>query len=412
MPKLSDTRIRTAKPRAKPFKLYDENGLFIIVRPDGARWGRIRYCLHGKEQTLSLGVYPDVSLASMRERAASIRKQIASHINPGTVRRQQKLAQATAAERAFKEIAAAWLAHTAKALKWTEDHQERVRRRRELWLDPWIGRSDVGEITEDQVANCLHRIVEKGLYDTARRARAEAHQVFRFARARRLVQQNPVTELLGPGLLPNMKVKHHASIKDPQKLGALLRAIDVYPGGIIVQSALKLLALTFVRPGELRFATWAEFDLDGSTWRIPGERMKMREAHLVPLADQAVQVLRELELISGPDGFVLPQARNFSRPISENTLSVALRVMGYAHGQMTAHGFRSTASTLLNELGYNRDHIERQLSHGPRDKVRAAYNSAEYLPDRRRMMQAWANYLDSLRVGSNNVTPIRRSSAA
>jgi integrase len=405
--RLSDTRLRNAKPRAKSFKLYDADGLFFIINPNGTRWGRIKYRWGGKEQTLSVGVYPDVTLATMRDRAATVRKQIANNINPGAERRQEKLAQATSGERSFKAIAAAWLTHTARALGWTEDHQERVRRRREVWLDPWIGSTDVGEVTEEQVASCLHRIVEKGRYDTARRARAEAHQVFRFARARRLVQHNPVTELLGPGLLPSVKVKHHASIKDPQKFGALLRAIDVYPGGLVVQSALKLLALTFVRPGEMRLARWNEFDLDAGEWRIPGERMKMREQHIVPLSQQAVTILRELELLTGPDGFVVPQARNPSRPISENTLTVALRVMGYAQGQMTAHGFRSTASTLLNELGFNADHIERQLAHGPRDKVRAAYNSAQYLPERRKMMQAWADYIDTLRTGETNVIALK-----
>jgi integrase len=398
MPKLSDTKIRASKPREKPYKLYDAEGLYLIVRPDGARWWRRRFRWAGREQTLSLGSYPDVSLATARDRSSEIRKQIANGENPSEERRDEKLARLTAGERTFKVVAADWLKHTAAALEWTPKHQDRVRRRREAHFDPWISRKEVGEVTEDDIAACIQRVVDKGLYDTAKRVRSEVNLVFRFARQRRLIARNPVTELLAPGTVPSVKAKHHASIKDPVQLGTLLRALETYPGGPVVQRALKLLALTFVRPGELRHAKWSEFDLEGAEWRIPGERMKMREHHIVPLSRQAVAILRELEALTGPDGYVLPQARDASRPLSENALNVGLRVMGFAQGQMTSHGFRSTASTLLNERGVNGDHVERQLAHGPRDKVRATYNAAQYLPERRKMMQAWADYLDELRA--------------
>src|ERR1039458_2586320 len=217
------------------------------------------------------------------------------------------------------------------------------------------------------------------------------------------------TELLGPGLLPTRKATHHAGIKDPVQLGALLRAIDTYHGGPVVRLALRLAPLVFVRPGELQGARWEEFHLEGSNpeWRIPAERMKSREQHIVPLSRQAIAILRELEPLTGPDGYLFPQARNASRSISNMTLNAALRACGYTTEQQTAHGFRSTASTLLNEQGFPPDVIERQLAHGPRDKTRAAYNSAQYLPERRKMMQAWADYLDGLKVGAN-VVPIRR----
>ena len=408
MAKLSDTKIRASRAREKAYKLFDVDGLFLIVRPDGERWWRQRFWFAGKERMLSLGTYANVSLAEARELGAEVRRLAARGIDPGAQRREKKLAQITACERTFKVVATEWLTRNAAALSWTSAHQERIRRRRETHFDPWIGAKEMSAITEEEIARCLHRIADRGLFDTARRARSEVHQVFRFARQRRIVDRNPVTDLIGPGLLPSPKVKHHPSIKDPAQFGALLRAIDSYPGGVTVQSALKLLALTFVRPGELRFATWNEFDLEGSEWRIPEQRMKMRERHIVPLSMQAVQILRDLERLTGPDGYVFPQSRNPSRPISENTLTVGLRVMGYSQGQMTAHGFRSTASTLLNEQGFNADWIERQLAHGPRDKIRAAYNAAQYLPERRRMMQAWADYLDVLRADQK---PAKRAAA-
>ena len=399
MSKLSDTKVRAAKPRDKPYKLYDGAGLYLIVTPGGSRWWRQKYRWGGREKTLSVGVYPEVSISMARDRSGEIHRQIAANKDPSTERREEKLVRQAAGNRTFKAVATEWLTHTAAALQWTGDHQERVRRRREVNLDPYIGAKDIAGVTEDDIAACLHRIADRGRFDTARRARSEAHLVFRYARQRRLVPSNPVTELIGPGLLPAPKVKHHASIKDPAQFGALLRAINHYPGGFIVQAALKMLALTFVRPGELRQAAWGEFDLAGSEWRIPAERMKMRDQHIVPLSRQAVQVMRELEQLTGPDGFAFPQARNPSRPISENALTVGLRVMGYGAGQATAHGFRSTASTLLNESGeWSADAIERQLAHGPRDKVRAAYNSAQHLPDRRTMMQWWADRLDVLKA--------------
>jgi integrase len=401
MPKLSDTKIRGAKPRAKPFKLYDEEGLFLIVTPAGGRWWRQRYFWHGREQTLSLGTYPEIDLKLARERRHAVRTQVARSINPSADRQEQKAAERFAAECSYKAVALDWLDHTAKFKKWTDDHVQRVKRRQEVCFFPWLGRKHVAQVTDDEVLSCVVRISDRGLLDTAYRARAEVDAIFRYAKKRKLVKLNPVADLRGVDVLPKHKVQHHSAITDPGQFGSLLRALDTYPGGFVVRCALQLQALVFVRPGELRLARWEEFDFQNAEWRIAAERMKMREHHVVPLSRQAVAVLRALHPLTGPDGYVFPQVRNASRPISNNTLNAALRTLGYTKAQASAHGFRSTASTLLNESGdWRPDAIERQLAHGSRDKVRAAYNSAQHLPERRKMMQTWADYLDTLRAAA------------
>jgi integrase len=267
--------------------------------------------------------------------------------------------------------------------------------------DTRTSHKDIAAIGEEDVLSCLRRMEDADLIDTAWRALSEAQAIFRHAKKRGYIKINPIADLRGPDTLPAMKVKHHAALKDPAAVGALMRAVDGYHGGFVVRSALRFLPLVFVRPGELQRAKWSEFNLDAAEWRIPAERMKMREQHIVPLSNQAVSILRELHSITGPDGYVFPQVRNASRPISENTLNVALRACGYTKEQQTAHGFRSTASTLLNEQGWNADAIERQLAHGERDKSRDSYNAAQYLPERRKMMQGWADYLENLKVANN-----------
>jgi integrase len=398
MPRLSDTKIRSAKPAEKPFKLYDSEGLYLIVTPNGSRWWRQRYRWERREQTLSLGTYPEVALADARTRGAALRKQIANGINPSTERQGQKLAQRTAAERSYKAILEEWLPKTAVARKWTADHLERVRRRFEVHFIPWLGRKEISSVTDDDILGCIRRMEERNLIDTAHRALSDNDGLFRYARQRKYIKHNVVADVRGPDTLPRTKVTHRAAITDPAQLGALLRAIDAYHGSFVVRQALRVLPLMLVRPGELQWAQWSEFDLDAGEWRIPAERMKMREYHIVPLAHQAVTILRELQPVTGPDGYVAPQVRNASRPISENTLNVALRAIGYDKTQVCAHGFRRTASTLLNEQGFKPDAIERQLAHGERNQVRGAYNAAQYLPERRKMMQAYADYLYTLKL--------------
>jgi len=408
--KLSDTRIRGIKPRAKRFKLFDGEGLFLIVTPQGGRWWRQRYRWAGKEQSLSLGTYPETSLAQARDKGGAVRSQAANGIDPSAERQQATVTRRESATHTYKAIALDWLQRTSNIRKWTPDHTDRVRRRLDVHFFPWLARKFVGDVTEEDIITCVRRMEDRNIIDTARRALAEQDELFRAAKQRKYVKVNPVADLRGPDLLPRPKVKHHAGVTDPQQLGALLRAIEAYPGGFVVRQALRFAPLVFVRPGELREAQWHEFNLHDKQpeWRIPAERMKMGEHHIVPLAHQAVEVLQELYSLTGPEGYVFPSVRNASRPISDNTINAALRTCGFSAAQQTGHGFRTTASTLLNEQGWNPDAIERQLAHGPRDKVRAAYNAAQYLVERRRMMQAWADYLDGLRHKSN-VVPLRRA---
>jgi integrase len=411
MPRLTDSKIRLAIKQtvaaAKSRKLYDEDGLYLQMKPRGSdcgAWWRQRYVFEGREQLLSVGVYPTIGIAKARERGEQIRTQAANDINPSAARKDHKAAQRSASERTFKAITTEWLAKTGGARGWSADHRERVKRRFEVHFFPWLGSKDIATIDDEAILQCVHRVADAELIDTSRRAFAEIDALMRYARGRRYIKVNPIASVRAGEVLPVAKLKHHASLKDPEQVGQLLRAIDAYHGSFVVRSALQFLPLVFVRPGELQHAQWPEFSLDGDKpeWRIPAARMKMRELHVVPLSRQAVAILRELKPVTGADdkGFVFPQARNASRPISENTLNVALRSLGYTNEQQTAHGFRSTASTLLNEQGFNKDWIERQLAHGERDKSRDSYNAAQYLSERRRMMQAWADYLVRLKEGA------------
>jgi integrase len=408
---LSDTKIRGTKPRGAAFKLYDGDNLYLIVKPNGARWWRQRYTWNSREKTLSVGVYPDVSLKAARERGTAIREQVANGIDPSAQRQEEKVRARDAGENTFKPVSVKWLEQTSAVRHWTADHTERVRRRLERDAWPWIGSKPISAIAEDDLLQCLLRVSDRGRIDTSHRLRAELEAVFHYAKRHRLVPFNPASDIKSDDL-PRLKVTHNAAIVDPAAFGALLRALDTYPGDFAVRCALKLQALLFVRPGELRAATWDEIDLAGAEWRIPAARMKMRQQHVVPLARQAIAILRELHAYTGPAGLLFPQRRNASRPISSNTLGSALRTLGFSADQQTAHGFRSSASTLLNEQGWNADAVERQLAHGPRDKVRAAYNSAQHLPERKKMMQAWADYLDGLRAGSDKIVSIGRGRVA
>nr|WP_217450805.1 site-specific integrase [Vogesella oryzae] len=288
---------------------------------------------------------------------------------------------------------------------WSDGHAERIIRRLERDIFPWLGSRPIADIEAPELLANLQRIERRGAVETAHRAMQSVKQVFRYAIATGRAKYNPAVDLAG-ALAPVVKTSF-PTITDPAKIAELLRAIDGYQGTLETKCALKLAPLVFVRPGELRKAEWREIDLDAAQWVIPAERMKMREKHVVPLSSQAVDVLRELKPLTGHGQFVFPGARSSKRPMSENTVNAALRRLGYDKDTMTGHGFRHMASTLLNEQGWNRDAIERQLAHGERNKVRATYNYAEYMPERIRMMQAWADHLDSLKAGEK-ITPIFR----
>jgi integrase len=298
--------------------------------------------------------------------------------------------------------------HTKFARTWASSTADVILRRLERDVFPWIGSRAIAEISAAELLAVLRRIESRGALETAHRAHQYSGQVFRYALATGRAERDPSGDLRGA--LPPVKSRHHASITDPKSVGELLRAISSYRGSFVVKCALRLAPLVFVRPGELRNAEWTEINLDAGEWRIPAARMKMGAPHIVPLSTQAVAILRELHALTGFGKYVFPGTRSRARPMSENTVNAALRRLDYDSDQMTGHGFRSMASTLLNEAGWHRDAIERQLAHAERDKVRAAYNYAEHLPGRRRMMQAWADYLESLEAGAE-VIPLRRYAA-
>lgn len=403
---LTDTAIRKAKPTDKPLKLSDGAGLYLLLNPNGSRWWRFDYRYGGKRKTLSMGTYPDTGLADARARRDEARKLLAAGVDPGEQRKAVKLAGAERAANSFAVIAEEWLAKQAGRMapatlakaRWTLD---------DLVL-PWIGDRPIAEIDPPEVLRLLQRIEERGAHETAHRTKQRCGQVFRYAIATHRATRDPTADLRGA--LTPAKVTHRAAVTDPAKVGELLRAIDGYTGSFVVRSALKLAPLVFARPGELRQAEWSEIDLDGALWRIPAGKMKMREEHTIPLPSQAIAVLRELQPLTGNGQYVFPSERSRQRPMSDGTINAALRRLGFDKDTMTGHGFRAMASTRLNEMGWSPDVIERQLAHAERNKVRAAYNRAQYLDERKQMMQSWADYLDGLRAGGK-IVAIKRKGA-
>lgn len=396
MPSLSEAKIRASKPKERPYKLFDERGLFMLVTPSGGRLWRFRYRLGGVEKLLTLGAYPDVSLKRAREKRDEARTHVADGVDPSAKRQAERAAQADT----FEAIAREWLDLQSKSL--AAETMEILGTRLKSFLYPYIGGRPIKAITAQELLGALRRIEARGKHETAHRVRSLAGRVFRYAVATGRAEHD-VSADLKDALAP-VKSRNFASVTDPAQVGRLLRAIHGYDGQPITALALKLAPLVFVRPGELRNAEWSEFDLANAEWRIPGSRMKMGELHLVPLARQSVAVLRELEVLTGQGRYVFPSLLSRERPISDNTINAALRRLGYSGDEQTGHGFRSMASTLLNEQGFPPDIIELQLAHSERNKVRAAYNRAQRLPERREMMQRWADYLDGLRCrnGSND----------
>jgi integrase len=389
---LTSTAIRNAKPGEKPIKLFDGGGLFLLVVPAGGKWWRLKYRFGGKEKLLSLGTYPEVSLSDAREKRDQARKLLATDIDPGENRKAHKAAQTDNDANSFEVIAREWFGKFSP--NWAASHSDKIIRRLERDVFPWIGKQPIAEITAPDLLATMRRVENRGAVETAHRALQNCSQIFRYAIATGRAIRDPGADLRGA--LPSSKGKHHASITEPKAIGELLRAIKGYQGSLITKCALQLAPLFFVRPGELRKAEWHEFNFDNAEWRIPAERMKMREQHIVPLSIQAIAILNELHPLTGNGRYVFPGARTNGRPMSENTVNAGLRRLGYTSDQMTGHGFRSMASTLLNEQGWHRDAIERQLAHAERDSIRAAYNYAEHLPERRKMMQAWADFLDGI----------------
>lgn len=374
----------------------------MLVQPSGSRLWRLKYRIDGREKLLSVGTYPEVSLKSARERREDARRQIAAGVDPSAKRKAERAARADT----FEAIAREWLDLKRASLS-ARTYDKRLSRF-EAFVFPSLGKRPIASITAPDLLAVIKRVEARGINETAHRVRSESSAVFRYAIATGRAERDPAADLRGA--LAPVVVRNHPAITEPAKIGGLLRSIHGYSGQPSTEYALKLLPLTFVRPGELRGAEWSEFDLDGGEWRIPKERMKMNEQHVVPLSSQAVALLRELKLLTGNGCYLFPSLRTDERPISNNTLNAALRRLGYTGDEMVSHGFRSMASTSLNELGWEPDLIELQLAHAERDEVRGAYNRAQRLGDRRKMMQAWADYLDGLRAGAK-VIPIAEQAA-
>lgn len=412
---LNAVAIRNAKPGPKPQRLFDGGGMYLEVMPTGSRYWRLKYRYAGKEKRLALGVFPEVTLADARSLRDDAREILRAGRDPGAERKATKVRAVLNAATTFEAIAREWLeSQRAKLATSTFEKAQ--------WMlvdnvFPWMGALPIAEIEAPEVLATLRRIEARGANETAHRTRERIAQVFRYAIATGRAKHNPVGDLRG-ALAPIVRTSR-AAITDPAKVGELLRAIDGYTGQFVTRCALRLAPMLFVRPGELRSMEWAELDLDQAEWRIPAAKMKMREEHVVPLAQQAVAILRDLAPLTGPDPrrptrmarYCFPSLRSGTECMSNNTVNAALRRLGYDKETMTGHGFRAMASTRLNELGWAPDVIERQLAHAERNAVRKAYNRAQYMKERRLLMSAWADYLDVLKSDTTKVIPIRRKAS-
>lgn len=393
--KLTEAAVKQAKPKEKTYKLTDGGGLYLEVMPNGSRYWRLKYRYAGKEKRLALGVYNTVTLSSARDKARAAKTVLADGIDPSDQKRQGKLAKKTAASNTFEAVALEWF--ELKKPKWSESSIVRTKSQLETKLFPWLGKRPVNEITAQELLAVLKRIEAKGTLETAHRVKYTAGQIFRFAIVTNRATNNPAPNLTDALATPIEK--NFAAIIEPAELGKLLLAMDGYMGTPTVRAALLLSPLFFVRPGELRQIEWQEVNLDDGYIEIPAERMKKRKAHVIPLCRQALAILRELQPITGNGRYVFPSARGAGRPLSENGVRSALRTMGYTNEQMTPHGFRATARTILDErLGFSVDLIEHQSARKVRDAMGTSYNRTKFLDARTEMMQAWADYLDVLRA--------------
>jgi integrase len=374
-----------------------------LITPAGRKLWRFKYTLDGRYNLLSFGAYPEISLLDARKRRDEARSQIAHGIDPGAVRKAQKQAKTESTE-TFEIIAREWYAkykHT-----WKPSHSERLLRRLERDVFPYMGARPIAEIKALELLAVLRRVESRNTLDTAHRVRSTCGQVFRYSVATGRTERDPSVDL--KGAIPPPHKGHMAAITEPLKVGELLRAIDAYQGSFVVKCGLRLLPLLFCRPGELRHAEWSEIDFENAEWNIPAGKMKMKEPHLVPLSKQAIEILTEIKELTGASRYIFPSARSFDRPMSDNALVAALRRMGFEKGETTAHGFRATARTLLDEvLQVRPELIEHQLAHAVKDPLGRAYNRTSHLIERKKMMQKWADYLDGLKAGAK-VIPFKK----
>jgi len=410
---LTDTTLRNTKPEAKDKRLNDGSGLYLLIKTNGAKWWRFDYSFEGKRKTLSLGVYPATGLADARRKAEEARTYVANGTDPSNTRKATKAAKQLATENekrldsglpiinSFEHIAREWLnsiSHTVRDIT----HQKKIRRF-ELYVFPVIGGTAISEIKSPNIYNLIKPIIVNNKLETAHRLHSEISATFSYAIAHGFIDYDPAQAVAAQ--IPAQKVKHRAALTEPKEVAQLLRDIYNYQGTFVVQCAFRLSPLLFQRPGEIRQMEWKDVNLESKEWRYFVTKTEV--LHIVPLSIQAVAILEEIKPLTGNGRYVFPSIRGDGRPMSNGTIITALKTLGYSSDVMTAHGFRTTASTLLNEQGWSPDAIERQLCHMPKDAVRAAYNRAQYLEERRRMMQAWADYLDSLKNGAQ-VIPLKK----
>lgn len=400
---LSEVKVRTAKQSEKPYKLYDGGGLYLLVTPSGGKLWHFKYRAEGKEKKLTFGSYPDVPLTVAREKRDDARRLLAGGMDPAEVKKAQQVVDEIK-RLTFSEVALEW--HTNKKSEWSESHAKKLLRRLELDVFPYIGNKPIADIRTPELATILERVAIRTL-ETAHRLKIACDMVFRYAVLKGKCEQNPASSLRG--LLPSVKPKHMSAPTDPKQVAELLKAIDVYSGAFVTKCALRLAPLLFARPGELRKAEWAEFSLDvpeGAIpeWNIPGSKMKMKKPHLVPLSMQAVEILNQLRKVTGDGKYVFVGHRSPDRCMSENTVNQALRSLGFTGEEIVGHGFRAMARTMLHEiLKFSPDAIEAQLAHAVPDRLGAAYNRTQHIEERKAMMQAWADYLDTLKAGAGGV---------
>jgi len=404
---LTDVAIRKAKPVEKPSRMFDGGGLYLEIAPSGGKLWRLKYRYGGKEKRLAIGTYPEISLLDARNRREAARKLLANGIDPADAKKAQKAARLDREANSFEVVAREWFVKFAPT--WTNSHGDRIIRRLERDVFPWIGGRAIAEVKAPELLECLRRIEKRGALETAHRALQNCGQVFRYGVATGRTERDISSDLRGA--LPPVKPSHHAALTEPKEIGELLRAIDGYAGSLVTKYAMQLAPLVFLRPGELRNAEWVEIDLDKGEWNIPAEKMKMRQPHLVPLASQAVAILCEVRALTGQGRYVFPSARTGERPMSNNAVLAALRRMGYDKEEMSGHGFRAMARTILDEvLGVRPDYIEHQLAHAVRDPNGRAYNRTAHVVERRKMMQQWADYLEKLQAGAE-VIPLHGEAA-
>lgn len=403
---LTASAIQASKPRATAYKLSDAGGLFLLVNPNGSKWWRLKFRFEGKESALSFGVFPDVGLKEAREKRDAARKLLAAGVNPAEHRKAVKQARSDASANSFEAIALEWLAKNSAA--WAVSHSSKIKRRLEKDLFPRLGSRPISEIEPPELLGVLERIEKRGAVETANRARGECGQIWAYAIAKGVAKRNPAVDIIGALARPDRQ--HFATITDPVEIGALLRAMRSYSGTLDTKVALTLAPLMFVRPGELRQMEWKDIDFDTKEWRP--FITKIKRQLIVPLPVQAIVALREIEPLTARGRYVFPGQRDRKRPMSNNTVNAALRRMGYdTKTQITGHGFRAMARSLLAEQGWKTDAIERQLSHKASGPLGEAYDRAQYLPERQAMMQSWADYLDQLAGSTGKVVPIRSRAA-